>query len=63
MDSGARSTTRALKTVGELEDLRTRVLAERVRRACAHLEEAEFADDGIGAADLVDVDGDFEFVE
>jgi len=27
------------------------------------LDEAELADDGFGAADLVDVDGDFELVE
>ena len=27
------------------------------------LDEAELADDGLGAADLVDVDGDFELVE
>jgi len=39
------------------------VLAERVARGRGYLEEAELADDGIGAADLVDVDGDLEFVE
>ena len=52
-----------LEDSGELEDLRARVLAEGMRGACADLEEAELADDGIGAADLVDVDGDLELVE
>src|SRR5271170_2290408 len=48
---------------GELEDLRARVLAKGVRRAGCNLDEAELADDGIGAADLVYFDGDLEFVE
>ena len=49
--------------VGELEDLRARVLAVRGVGAGGDLDEAELADDGIGAADLVDVDGDLELVE
>ncbi len=34
-----------------------------MRGACAYLEEAELADDSIGAADLVDVDSDLELIE
>jgi hypothetical protein len=49
--------------VGELEDLRTGVLAEGVGWAGGDLDEAELADDGFAAADFVDVDGDLEFVE
>jgi len=53
--------------VGELEDLGSGVLGLGVLGrgfgAGGDLDEAELADDGFGAADLVDVLGDFEFVE
>ncbi len=48
---------------GELEDLRARVDAVRLVGAGGDLDEAELADDGFGAVDLVDVDGGFELVE
>ena len=63
MDSGARSTTRARKTLASSK------ICERECRpwgcvgAGGDLDEAELADDGFGAVDLVDVDGDFELVE
>ncbi len=47
----------------ELEDLRARVNAVRRTGPGGDLDEAELADDGFGAVDLVDVYGGFELVE
>src|ERR1700733_8007037 len=49
--------------VGELEDVGAGVEAVGFIGAGGDLDEAELADDAFAAADLVDVDGDFEFVE
>ena len=49
--------------VGELEDLGAGLEAVGRVGAGGDLDEAELADDGFGAADLVDVDGDLELVE
>ncbi len=63
MDSGARSTTRARKTLASSKICEREALAERVAGAGGDLDEAELADDSLGAADFVYVDGDFQFVE
>ena len=49
--------------LGELEDLGARVEAVGRVGAGGDLDEAELADDGLGAVDLVDVDGGFELIE
>ena len=63
MDSGARSTTRAWKTLASSKICERECWPSGCDGAGGDLDEAELADDGIGAADLVDVDGDLEFVE
>ena len=63
MDSGARSTTRARKTLASSKICERECWPRGLAGAGGDLDEAELADDGFGAADLVDVDGDFEFVE
>lgn len=47
----------------ELEDLRARVSTMGGLRADGDLDEAELADDGLGAVDLIDLAGDFELIE
>ena len=59
MDSGARSTTRALKNGGELKDLTTGWDAVGSGWAGGDLDEAQLADDGFRAAHFVDVDRSF----
>ena len=63
MDSGARSTTRARKTLASSKIWEREWRSWGSGGAGGDLDEAELADDGLGAGDLVDVLGDLELVE